>query len=272
MKIFRTVQSWKRWRKAQPLDLRLGFVPTMGALHEGHLSLVRASQRSCQKTVVSIFVNPTQFAAHEDLGSYPRTESSDLKKLRDLKVDAVFIPRDGKELYGKDPSFRVQPRAGLVQMMEGKSRPQFFSGVATVVLKLFHLIRPTEAFFGEKDYQQLKVIESVVEDCFLPIKIKAVTTKRERSGLAMSSRNAYFSEDQKARASQLYQILQQARSFSQARRELEKTGFKLEYLECWNNSLTKSYSDWRGRCFVAARFHGVRLIDNFSIRLSKTKR
>lgn len=188
----------------------IGFVPTMGALHDGHLSLVRQSKQTCQRTVVSIFVNPTQFAAGEDYEKYPRSFDADLTLLEPLEVDFVFAPTL-VELYPPDFSTRVQPPR-VSQVLEGEYRPTHFQGVATVVLKLFQLIQPQVAFFGQKDFQQSLVIQHMVRDLNVPVEVAVCPTLREHDGLALSSRNRYLSAAQRKIALSLYRCLQHVRT------------------------------------------------------------
>jgi len=176
----------------------VGLVPTMGALHEGHLSLVRASRRACDLTVVTIFVNPTQFGPHEDLEKYPRTLDADLDQLAALKVDVVFAPSN-EEIYPAGFATYVDPPS-VSKRLEGECRPGHFRGVATVVLKLFNIVPAHIAFFGEKDYQQSVVIRSMVRDLNCSIKIQTCPIIREADGLALSSRNAYLDDEGRARA------------------------------------------------------------------------
>lgn len=234
----------------------------MGALHEGHLSLVRKSLRENQCTVVSIFVNPIQFSPSEDYRQYPRAQQEDVKKLREEGVDAVVIPKDPKEVYPEAWDTWVRPRRALTEILEGKYRPHHFEGVATVVLKLFSIVQPHRAYFGEKDYQQLQVIRSMVQDLSLPVEIRAGKTVREKSGLAMSSRNDYFSAWQREEAAKLYQTLKKSSMIREARLQLQSLGFGVEYLEAWEPDLSKPAMNNKGRWLVAARFCGVRLIDN----------
>jgi len=262
MKVFKTYRTLQKWRGDQPKRLSLGFVPTMGALHEGHLSLIRKAKRECSKVLVSIFVNPTQFAPHEDLAAYPRPLSADLSKLRNEGVHFVFCPKSDRELYPEGSDVQVRPRQKLLKVLEGPRRPGHFEGVATVVLKLFHLVQPQRAYFGEKDYQQLKVIEALVQDLFLAIKIRPCPIVREKSGLALSSRNQYFSKDDRQASAQLYEVLKTSAQISEAKARLQRLGFGVEYLECWQNDLEKPSLDEKGRWLVAAQFRGVRLIDN----------
>lgn len=176
----------------------VGLVPTMGALHEGHLSLVRASRQACDVTVVTIFVNPTQFGPHEDLETYPRTLDADLDKLAELGVDLVFAPSN-EEIYPPGFTTYVDPPS-VSERLEGACRPGHFRGVATVVLKLFNIVPAHMAFFGEKDYQQSVVIRSMVRDLNCPIKIRTCPIIREPDGLALSSRNAYLDDEGRTRA------------------------------------------------------------------------
>lgn len=209
MQILRTTKQatelvWQ-WRRR---DASVGLVPTMGALHEGHLSLARTSVGQCDHTVTTIFVNPTQFAPHEDLSRYPRTLDADLEGLRREGVSAVFVP-ESDDIYPPGFSTSVQPPS-VAQSLEGEFRPAHFQGVATVVLKLFHILPTTHAFFGQKDYQQLCVIRAMVRDLNVPIEIVACPTVRETDGLAMSSRNRYLNAEQRIRALRLFAALDAA--------------------------------------------------------------
>ena len=182
-------------------EMRVGLVPTMGALHRGHVSLVLESQRRCDHTVATIFVNPTQFAAGEDLDKYPRTLEADLTALREAGCAAAFVP-EVSDMYPPECTTRVQP-PDVALPLEGVHRPEHFQGVATVVLKLFHILPATHAFFGQKDLQQLRVIEAMVRDLNFDIDIVPCPIVREPDGLAMSSRNRYLNETQRQRALQL---------------------------------------------------------------------
>lgn len=177
---------------------KVGVVPTMGALHQGHLSLVKASSSDCDCTVVTVFVNPTQFGPGEDLEKYPRDLDKDLELLEGLGVDMVFAP-NADEIYSPRHSTYVQPPR-VAEPLEGKLRPDHFRGVATVVLKLFHIIPADVAFFGQKDFQQTRVIQDMAEELNLPISIQVCPTIREADGLALSSRNAYLSEAERQRS------------------------------------------------------------------------
>jgi pantoate--beta-alanine ligase len=193
---------------ARTAGKRIGLVPTMGALHEGHLSLVRASKAECDLTAVSIYVNPTQFGPQEDLAKYPRTLESDMKALSALDTDVVFAPGDG-EMYPDGYGTWVEPGAAA-EPLEGQCRPGHFRGVATVVLKLFEIVRPDAAFFGQKDYQQALVIRRMVRDLSVPVEIVVCPIVRHADGLAMRSRNRYLSPAARQRALVLWQSLQLA--------------------------------------------------------------
>jgi pantoate--beta-alanine ligase len=194
------------WRAARN---RIGLVPTMGALHEGHLSLVRASRQETDRTAVTIFVNPTQFGPREDFAKYPRTLKADLERLSQEQVDLVFMP-SSNEMYPEGCSTFVEP-AGVAAPWEGVCRPGHFRGVATVVLKLFQLIPATVAFFGEKDFQQCRVIERMVADLNVPIEIRRCPIIRESDGLAMSSRNRYLTSEEREQALAISRCLQAGR-------------------------------------------------------------
>ena len=204
MKTCKTIAELIAWRN-ESSTRNIGFVPTMGALHQGHLSLIEQSQNTCQKTVVSIFVNELQFAPEEDFDQYPRTLKADLDALKLLKVDVVFLPNK-QEMYNEEFSVIINELT-VSQKLEGASRPGFFAGVTTVVSKLFNLVRPSHAFFGKKDIQQLVIIQHVVHDLNYNIKIVGCETIREKNGLAMSSRNQFLSNKEKKEAAVLYNAL-----------------------------------------------------------------
>jgi pantoate--beta-alanine ligase len=206
MQVLTTIDELSRWRAA--VTPPLGFVPTMGFLHEGHLTLVRRARFENNRVVVSVFVNPTQFGPNEDFQRYPRDLKRDLGLLETVQVDAVFTP-EVHEMYPVEASTIVEVEA-LSGILEGASRPGHFRGVATVVCKLFHLVQPHRAYFGEKDYQQLQVIQRMVHDLRMPIEVIGCPTVREPDGLAMSSRNVYLSPPERRAAVVLSQALSQA--------------------------------------------------------------
>jgi len=204
LKTYNSISDFISWRNTFT-ESNIGFTPTMGALHKGHLSLIKKSKEECKITIVSIFVNELQFDPDEDFEEYPRTLEADLKQLKQLKVDVVLIPK-ATEMYTKEFSVVIN-ELQISQKLEGASRPGFFSGVTTVVSKLFNLVQPEKAYFGQKDIQQLQIIKKMVTDLNYPIKIVGCKTIREKNGLAMSSRNQYLSNKQKQEASILYNAL-----------------------------------------------------------------
>ncbi len=209
MIILKTTQEIQNWSStARRKGETIAFVPTMGALHEGHLSLLREGRRLAGKLVLSIFVNPAQFAAGEDLARYPRDEKGDLEKAKSCGVDIAFLP-SVEAIYPKGYQTFLDVGA-LSKLLCGKSRPGHFCGMATVVLKLFNLVQPTVALFGQKDFQQLRVIEQMVKDLNLPIAIKSMPIVREADGLAMSSRNRYLSPEERKGALAIPLSLQKA--------------------------------------------------------------
>lgn len=255
----------------------IALVPTMGALHEGHLSLVRKAAEEAEKVVVSIFVNPTQFAPHEDLATYPRDLASDLRKLEGVPVDLVFAP-DPAEMYPEGAS-TVVTVGGPANGLESDARPHFFAGVATVVAKLLIQCAPDVAVFGEKDFQQAAVVRRLVRDLCLPVRIETLATVREPSGLALSSRNAYLSAADRDTAATLHKAMTAAAgsisaggnpeaALAVARRQMESVGFTIDYLELRDAETLGAYDpslDRPARLLAAARLSGVRLIDNIPV-------
>lgn len=278
-RIARTVpllrRALARFRKA---DETIALVPTMGALHEGHLSLVRLARRRADRVVVSIFVNPAQFAPHEDFATYPRDIDADLAALAKTGVDLVWAPTT-EVMYPAGFATRLLPEGPATVGLEDRFRPHFFGGVATVVCKLLTQCQPDIAVFGEKDFQQLKVITRLAADLDLPVKIVGAPIVREEDGLAMSSRNAYLSAPERAVAPTLYRVLKdcaaqiaQGASPAQALRAgsaaIERAGFVLDYLEARHaESLQpiQSKKDGPIRILVAARLGKTRLIDNVAV-------
>lgn len=258
---------------------RPAFVPTMGNLHEGHLSLVRQARQHGDVTVASIFVNRLQFLPHEDFDSYPRTFDADCAKLEAEGCDIVFAPRE-KDLYPEPQTFKVQPDAQLADILEGHFRPGFFTGVCTVVMKLFQAVFATTgggtAVFGQKDYQQLMVIRRMVQQFALPIEIIGCATTRADSGLALSSRNGYLSDEQRVQAMALSQALKAladaarqggnlADLEAQAMAALRAKGWEPDYLSVRQRSDLQTPVDARSGDLVAlgaARLGSTRLIDN----------
>ena len=262
------------WRRK---GLSVAMVPTMGALHAGHLALVEAARQQADRVIVTIFVNPAQFAEGEDLGRYPRSEADDLEKLRPFEPEIVFAP-PAEEIYpqGFDTTICVGgPSAGL----ESDTRPHFFTGVATVVTKLLLAGLPDFATFGEKDYQQLLVVKKLVRDLNILTAIIACPTIREPDGLALSSRNAYLSPDERAAAPRLFETLNSIATqvgagktiddvLVQASRDLERAGFAIDYLIVRNAQTLEPVSDPAPeplRALAAARLGSTRLIDNVAV-------
>ena len=262
------------WRRN---GARIGVVPTMGALHDGHLSLVAAAKAVCDHVIVTIFVNPKQFNNPEDLANYPRTEEDDARKLDRFGVDALWVP-DGAQMYPGDFATTVSV-AGLTDVMEGAHRPGHFDGVATVVAKLFTQTSATDAFFGEKDFQQLLVVRRMAGDLDLPVTVHGCQTIRDIDGLALSSRNLLLSDRARTIAPRLHEEMQtiaeglrQGHAFASlqvaAIARLEKAGFtSVDYLDLRAQSDLSLAADIAGpvRLFAAANLAGVRLIDNVAI-------
>jgi pantoate--beta-alanine ligase len=276
-KVARTLRALDRAR-AEFRSGTVALVPTMGALHAGHLTLVRRARQRGERVIVSIFVNPTQFAPHEDLASYPRTFADDHAALARERVDLVWAPSVAV-MYPDGFATRIAPEGAAKVGLEDAFRPHFFGGVATVVAKLFLQCRPDFAFFGEKDFQQLKVVTRLARDLDLRMRVVGVPTVRERDGLALSSRNAYLTEAERAVAPVLYRTLKTcaqgisagssvARVLADGRKAIAAAGFALDYLEARNAEtlapLSKG-SDEPIRLLVAARLGRTRLIDNVGV-------
>jgi pantoate--beta-alanine ligase len=272
-------QAVREWRSK---DLSVAFVPTMGNLHAGHVHLVREAKQLADKVVVSVFVNPTQFSPGEDFDAYPRTPAEDSEKLRSAAVDLLFMPSVA-ELYptGSGVTTFVEV-PGLSDELCGRFRPGHFRGVATIVSKLFNLVQPDIALFGEKDYQQLLIIRRMVADLDFPVRIRSVPTIREPSGLAMSSRNAYLTSEQKEQAAILYRCLCLAAEaicrgdsdFDRIERQqietLQAAGFRPDYFSVRRESdLVPAGQDDSHLVILAAAWLGkTRLIDN--VRLTRS--
>jgi len=251
MKIFTSISEWQNYR----LTLRessLGFVPTMGALHQGHLSLVQASRQQNALSIVSVFINPTQFDDKKDFEKYPNDFRLDLEQLEKAGVDVVLLP-DAAQIYRDDYRFKVTEN-DFSRRLCGAHRPGHFDGVLTVVMRLLNLVRPDFAYFGEKDYQQLQLIRDMVSAFFMPVNIIACATVRETDGLAMSSRNQHLNARQRAQAAALYATLKNSRTAVEARQVLIEQGFEVDYVE-----------DLSNRRLAAARLGSTRLIDNVEI-------
>jgi pantoate--beta-alanine ligase len=260
------------WRQASE---RIALVPTMGALHDGHMALVEAAKRAADRVIVSIFVNPKQFGANEDLAKYPRKEAADSRLLTGAGVDVLWMPP--VEIVYPDGYATNISVSGVSEVLEGAHRPGHFDGVATVVAKLFNQVQPDVAFFGEKDWQQLAVLRRMTSDLNLPVEIQSVLTQREDDGLALSSRNAFLMPEDRAAAVALPRALGAvAKTISeggdaeaalvQARETLAAAGFEVDYVALADaESLGAPEAGRPMRLLAAARIGGTRLIDNIAV-------
>ena len=280
-RVVKTVKALREalveWRKRKA-DIAL--VPTMGALHSGHISLVALAKKSAKKVVVSIFVNPTQFGPNEDFSRYPRTIEADLDKLAVAGADLVYMP-DVKEMYPEGFSTMLKPAGAAMVGLDDKFRPGHFDGVATVVAKLFTAVMPDIAIFGEKDYQQLQVIKTMARDLHLPVKVVGAPIVREKDGLALSSRNIYLAPAERAAATVLNQVLKESAkaiaagepvevALSRGRAKILAENFKLDYLEARDAATLAKLGEVQTRkpkirILVAAKIGKTRLIDNIAV-------
>jgi len=254
----------------------IGFVPTMGNLHEGHLTLVREAKKLCDVVVVSIFVNPTQFGPGEDFDNYPRTLEQDSRLLADVGCDIIFAP-SVEQMYGTQPRLTNISVSQITDALCGSSRPGHFDGVALVVTKLFNIVQPNYAFFGQKDYQQLAVIRQFVQDLNIPLEVIGVPIVRAADGLALSSRNGYLSPEQRQVAPVIYQSLKQAEQHLHQGKDLQQVlediktqltdnGFVVDYVEArQSNLLPATQFDRDIVLFIAAKLGATRLIDNLEV-------
>ena len=255
---------------------KIGLVPTMGSLHEGHLSLIHLARGNCDKVVTSIYVNPQQFSETEDFDRYPRTLNEDLEKLLELKAcNLVFNPT---QMYHESHATIISP-TGVAEPLEGQIRPHFFGGVATIILKLFNQVQPDIAIFGEKDYQQLLVIKQLMRDLDLPVQIIAGQTLRENEGLAMSSRNSYLSDSERKIAANIYRVMQitaeklqsgvaVSKAIQNGIDELARVGIKkIDYFSLRDPITLEPLSTFKkdARLLVALYVGATRLIDNMAV-------
>jgi pantoate--beta-alanine ligase len=271
--VFHTIAELRAWRES--LKGSVGFAPTMGNLHDGHIACLKRAQLATNHSVVSIFVNPTQFAPTDDFVKYPRTLDDDLKLLDENGCDAVFVP-SVDEMYPSGASTKVIA-GSMAQGLEGDFRPGHFDGVATVCLKLFQIVEPAVVAFGCKDLQQMRVIQQMIRDFNMPIHLEEVPTTREASGLALSSRNRYLTPDAKVQASELNQVLQntlrqvmagtsQDAAEAKTTADLEERGWAVDYIAVRDAVTFQAITPETTEVAVlgAARLHGVRLIDNIT--------
>jgi pantoate--beta-alanine ligase len=253
VQILKTGQNWKQLYKVVKYhEKKIGLVPTMGALHNGHASLIKKCVKENEISIVSIFVNPTQFNDQGDLEKYPRTFESDLKMLEEFNVDYLFFP-NFNEMYPDGFTYHISEN-DFSKKLCGAFRPGHFDGVLTVVLKLLNIFRPNRAYFGEKDYQQFKLIEGICKAFFIDTEIISCPTIREDDGLAISSRNVLLNPNQRNFAANFPAILSTNKTSVEVKDELEKIGFKVDYVE-----------DLNGRRYGAVYVGKVRLIDNVEI-------
>jgi pantoate--beta-alanine ligase len=278
-RVIRAVAPLRAWiSRSRGNAETVALVPTMGALHKGHLALVRLARRRADRVVVSIFVNPAQFAPNEDFSNYPRTWDADIAALSELSVDAIWAPNVAT-MYPAGFATRIVPGGPALAGLEDKFRPHFFGGVCTVVAKLLLQVAPNFATFGEKDYQQLKVVTAMARDLDIPTKIIGLPTVREKDGLAMSSRNAYLSVSERAAAPTLYRVLTEcaarlrigqplAATLGEGEAQIEGAGFAVDYLEARHAETlvpVAKLADGPVRLLVAARLGRTRLIDNIGV-------
>lgn len=281
-KKIKEIRGFLRELKCNGSNLSVGFVPTMGYLHRGHMELVKLSKLQNEITVVSIYVNPIQFGAGEDYERYPRDLERDLATCEDAGVDVVFAPED-QEMYPQLPSVKIDI-PGLTDRLEGAYRPGHFNGVAIVVLKLLHIVQPDRAYFGEKDYQQLKVVERLVKDLSLPVEVVPVPTVREEDGLACSSRNVYLSPEERQSALAIYRsfllaqkLFQSGNTDANLLKEAIKDFLlkhphvrKIDYVEITDEELNPVEEVKEGdRILVALYVGNTRLIDNWRLNHEK---
>ena len=276
MKKISTIKEFRKWRKN--ISGSIGFVPTMGALHEGHLSLVSKSNNICENTIVSIYINPTQFAEGEDLDTYPKMVQADLDKLSKYEVDCVFLPGNS-EMYPEGINVGNYDN-NLFGLLEGKSRPGFFKGVTTIVAKLFDIVEPTHAFFGEKDFQQLCIIKQMVSDLNYSIEVVPCPIIREENGLAMSSRNKYLTESEYSIAATIFKALESGKKLlkdgelngDKLKREIyqiikSEPAFTIDYVSVASGDTLEEFEgELSGDILVSVALFlsKTRLIDNFT--------
>ncbi len=273
LKIFNKISAIKNFvNENKKNNKKIAFVPTMGALHHGHITLIKNAKKNADIVIVSIFINKAQFNDLNDYQRYPQNLECDIKMLEDANVDALFCPSN-EEIYDENFSFKIIPTS-MVDCLCAKDRVGHFDGVALIITKFFNIVKPHFAFFGEKDFQQLAIIKKLVKDLNFDIEIFGVETVRESSGLAMSSRNQRLSESSKIKASMIYKTLNEIKINPQIiegkKRELLANGFeKIDYLEIRNEDNLKLnmnlFSAQKRRIFIAVYLEGVRLIDNLSL-------
>lgn len=253
MRTFRTIKEYQEFFRTRREPSSIGFVPTMGSLHDGHLSLCKESLKNNQTTIVSIFVNPTQFNDKNDFNNYPVDIHQDINKLKNTGVEYLFLP-ESKEIYNDNFDFRVTEN-NFSLIMEGEHRPGHFTGVLTVVLKLLNIIKPHNVYMGQKDYQQAQLITNMVNAFFMDINIHTCSTIRDCDGLALSSRNKLLTETGLKKSKLFNKLLASTKTTNTITEELIKNGFQVEYIKDYNN-----------RRFGAVKLENIRLIDNVEVK------
>jgi pantoate--beta-alanine ligase len=277
LKIFKNNIDLFQWKKKNK-NKNIGFIPTMGALHKGHLSLVKAAKKECNEVVVSIFVNKLQFGPDEDFKKYPRTLEKDIALLKKEKINVLYLPNP-KEMYPQQISFQIN-EVNISRYLEGAYRPGFFPGVLMIVLKLFNLVQPTHVYFGQKDIQQLCIIKKMISELNFPILMKSCKTIREKNGLAMSSRNKYLSIPEKEEASIIYKALKKSEYLinkgekinnvkTYIKRKLTNDKIIVDYISISDINTFKELNVFKKNIniviCIAVRYGSVRLIDNIII-------
>ncbi len=252
MQVFQTINEWSLYRSTINHSNTIGFVPTMGAIHKGHLSLVKKSLKQNNITIVSIFVNPTQFNNEDDLKEYPIDYKNDQRLLKNIGVDVILLPNT-EEIYADEYKFMISENS-LSQIMEGKYRKNHFNGMLTIVMKLINIVKPTITYFGEKDHQQFLLIQDMILSFFMDTKLVLCPTIRQEDGLAYSSRNTLLSNEQRVIAPYFFKILQTVRPINKIKKNLIHSGFDVDYIEKYN-----------GRCYGAVKLGNIRLIDNVKL-------
>lgn len=252
MKVFKNIKDYREFYKSLNNSASIGFVPTMGSLHQGHLSLCKESQKNNKLTIVSIFVNPTQFNDTNDFENYPIDLEQDIKKLEAIGIKYLFLPQ-AEEIYKDNFTYQIIEN-NFSQLMEGEHRPGHFTGVLTVVMKLLNIIKPDNVYMGQKDYQQAQLITNMVDAFFINIKIHTCPTVRDQDGLALSSRNKLLSKTALEKSKQFNKLLSSKKSTTEIADLLNKQGFQVEYIKDYNN-----------RRFGAVKLDNIRLIDNVEI-------
>lgn len=280
MKIYSKIKDVEKHLETLRKDEKIGFIPTMGALHEGHLSLIKEAKREATKVVCSIFVNPTQFSNKKDLLNYPKTLEKDVKALKSSACDILFAPSVEEMYPGGNQEYLDFDIGPIENILEGEFRKDHFKGVVTIVYKLLQIIKPHQAYFGEKDFQQLMIIREMVRRLKIPVKIRACPTIREQDGLAMSSRNIYLSPEERKKAGLIAKTLFEAKTKKTylSIKELKNwvintlqdiSSLKVEYFEIVNEDEFKPIKNWNetaaARACIAVKLGGTRLIDNVAL-------